>query len=94
MRLVLRAAAVSDLDDIFDYSLAAHGAEAAADYAISIGAVMERLLDHPQLGSASDLRSDIRSIPAGEHRVYYRIEGQAIVVARVLHKAMDVERHL
>lgn len=85
-------AAVRDLDDIFDCSVAAHDAEPAADYVRSVDAVMQRLLDYPNLASASDVRPSVRSIPAAEHRIYYRVEGQAVVVARVLHKAMDAGR--
>lgn len=92
MRLVLRAAAVGDLDSIFDYGVATHGADTAGAYVRNIEAVMDRLLVHPALGAARDLRPGLRSIAAGEHRIYYRIEGEAIIVARVLHKAMDMER--
>ena len=92
MRLVLRAAAVSDLDGIFDYGVEAHGADTAGAYVRSLEAVMDRLLANPALGPPRDLRPGLRSIAAGEHRIFYRIEGKAIIVARVLHKAMDVER--
>lgn len=94
MKLRLRAAAVRDLDGIFDYSLAMHGADVAQTYLRDLDAAMARLLDFPQAGAATNLRPGVRSIAAREHRIYYRIEGQGIVIARVLHKAMDVGRHL
>ncbi len=53
---------------------------------------MDQLLSHPELGAATDLRPGLRSIAEGEHRIYYRIERDTITIARVLHKAMDVER--
>jgi toxin ParE1/3/4 len=95
VKLRLRAAAVRDMDDIFDYSLAMHGQPAAEGYTRELYAAMERLLDFPELGAArDDLRPSLRSLPAGEHRIFYRVAGSTISVARVLHKAMDVQRHL
>ncbi len=43
---------------------------------------------------ASGFRQGVRAIAAREHRVYYRIDGNKLVIARVLHKAMDPARHL
>jgi toxin ParE1/3/4 len=95
MRLRLRALAVRDMDGIFDYSFTIHGAAAAESYTRNLNAAMERLLDFPGLGvSTESVRPGLRSLPAGEHRIFYRIEGNEIVVARVLHKAMDERRHL
>lgn len=95
MKLRLRAAAVHDMDAIFDYGIAMHGAAAAEAYARSLQAVMDRPIDFPALGvNREDLRPGLRSLPAGEHRIFYRIEKSEIVVARVLHKAMDEARHL
>lgn len=94
MKLALRAAAERDLDDVFDYSVAAHGAGSAERYLRDLQAAMDRLLDYPELGAATRLRAGLRSYGVREHRIYYRIEGDAVVVARVLHKAMDVGRHL
>lgn len=94
MKLKLRAAAVRDLDAILDHSVEAHDAETAEAYIRSLETAMDRLLAYPALGAPRDIRPGLRSISAGEHRIFYRIEGKAVVVARVLHKAMDVERHL
>lgn len=66
-----------------------HGAEVAEAYARTLGAAMERLLDYPESGVPRDLRPGLRSLAAGEHHIFYRIERQEIVVARVLHKAVD-----
>ena len=95
MKLRLRAAAVRDMDGIFDYSLTMHGAAAAEAYARELYGAMERLLDFPELGAGRDeLRPGLRSLPAGEHRISYRVERRTISVARVLHEAMDAARHL
>ncbi len=94
MRAVYRAAAVRDIDGIFDYSVTTHGPAVAKAYLRDIDATIARLLDYPALGMTSNLRQGVRSIAVREHRVYYRIDGTKLVIVRVLHKAMDPARHL
>ena len=54
-----------------------------------------RLLDHSRIGSAqADIGEAVLSYPVGEHRIFYEALPGRIYVVRVLHKAMDVERHL
>ena len=85
----------ADLDNILDYSIAAHGRETAEAYLRTIDAAIEWLAERPQLGAPrDDLKEGLRSLPAGEHRIYYRFDGTTVLVARVLHKAMDAGRHL
>lgn len=94
MKLRIRAKARRDLDDILDYSIAEFGEDVAEAYLLTIGAALNRLVDHPGLGLARfDLAEGLRSLSAGEHRVYYRLDVDKISVARVLHKAMDPARH-
>jgi toxin ParE1/3/4 len=85
----------ADLDDILDYSIAAHGRESAEAYLRTINAALGWLAERPHLGAPrGDLKKGLRSLPAGEHRIYYRFDGETVLVARVLHKAMDEGRHL
>ncbi|HEY6814080.1 MAG TPA: type II toxin-antitoxin system RelE/ParE family toxin [Croceibacterium sp.] len=91
----LSEAADADLDSILDYGIAAHGREAAEAYLRLVHATLDRLSELPELGTPRfEFRRGLRSLPVKEHRVFYRFDGAAILVARVLHKAMDVERHL
>ncbi|HEX6375640.1 MAG TPA: type II toxin-antitoxin system RelE/ParE family toxin [Allosphingosinicella sp.] len=94
-RVELSRRADADLDDILDYSIAAHGRETAEAYLRTIDAALAWLAERPQLGAPrEDLKKGLRSLPAGEHRIYYRFDGKIVLVARVLHKAMDAARHL
>ena len=93
MRPVYRAAAVRDIDGIFDYSVTTHGPDVAKAYLRDLDRAIARLLEYPEIGMASGLRQGVRSIAAREHRIYYRIDGSKLVIARVLHKAMDPARH-
>jgi toxin ParE1/3/4 len=40
------------------------------------------------------VRPLIRSLPHASHRVFYDVFGNEIVVRRILHKAVDVQRDL
>jgi toxin ParE1/3/4 len=94
LKLRLRAAAVRDIDDIYDYGVVTHGAAAAERYTRMLDGAMQRLLEHPKLGPARDFAPGLRSLSAEQHRIFYTIEMGKIVVVRVLHMSMDVRRHL
>jgi len=95
MRLELSRRAQSDLDDIRDYSVEHFGFERAIRYLDAIEAGFRRIVDHPKIGeSRLDLADTVRSLPSGEHRVYYWVGSDTILILRVLHKAMDAVRHL
>jgi plasmid stabilization system protein ParE len=38
--------------------------------------------------------ANIRSLGCRQHRIFSQVEGDAILVVRILHKAMDADRHL
>ena len=95
MRLRKSRLAETDLAAIADFGVDNFGAERALAYINAIESRCLELLLHPELGRAErDLRPDIRSMSAGSHRIYYSVEGDELVVRRVLHKAMDVGKRL
>ena len=95
MRLELSHKAQADLDDIRDSSLGQFGVERAILYLDAIEQVFRGLLDHSRIGSAqADIGEAVLSYPVGEHRIFYEARPGRIYVVRVLHKTMDVERHL
>ena len=95
MRLRKSRLAETDLAAIADYGVDNFGAERALAYINAIEGRCRELLLHPELGRAErELRPDIRSLSAGSHRIYYSVEGEVLMVRRVLHKAMDFGRWL
>jgi len=95
VKVRLRARACHDLAAILDYSIAEHGEAQAEAYLRAIDAALRRLTDYPELGAARpDLAERMRSYPVGEHRIFYLLLPDRISVVRVLHKAMDADRHL
>ena len=95
MPLELSRKAQADLDDIRDFSVEQFGVERAILYLDSIEHALRRLLDHSRIGSQrDDIGEAVLSYPVGEHRIFYLLLPDRISVVRVLHKAIDVERHL
>jgi len=91
MRLELSRRAQADLDEIRDYTVGQFGAEQAIAYLDAIEAAFRQLLAYPMLGVVS-LHPDLRSLGCRQHRIYYTVDDERVLVVRVLHKAMDVER--
>lgn len=72
-----------------------HGCPVAEAYLRAINATFERLAVFPEFGVVrTDLIAGIRSVPTGEHQIFYTVTSEAVLIVRVLHKAMDPTRHL
>ncbi len=93
MRLELSRKAQADLAEIRDYTVGQFGADQAIAYLDAIEEAFRRLLAFPMMGPPS-LRSEVRSFGCRQHRIYYVVDGERVLVVRVLHKAMDVEKGL
>jgi toxin ParE1/3/4 len=99
-RYVLSPAARADLNDIWDYTCQRWSEDQAEVYVREIARAIERVADNPQIGRACDeVRPGYRRHAVGSHTLYYllgdRGGGQPIVdVVRILHKHMNVDRHL
>lgn len=93
--LELSEAADADLAEILHYGVTRFGEETGEGYAAGFEASFALIAEHPFAGAVHDtVRPPIRSLPHGSHRIFYDVIGDRVVVQRVLHKAMDVERHL
>ena len=93
MRLRQSPRASADLDGIYEYGAANHGIEAALTYIEAIEQRFQLLLDHARSGRAEDtIVPGLRSLPTQSHRIYYRIDGETILIHRILHMAADAGR--
>lgn len=77
--------ALADLDAIADY-IAIDNAPAAAVLVKRVFAHVEQLIEHPDSGSRPQelKRSRYRQIVEAPCRVFYRVDGQRIVVVHVM----------
>jgi len=80
---------VSDLADIFDYTVDTWGERQAEIYLEELAKCFERLADLPGLGRPCDLiYPGIRRFEQGKHVIFYRQERKGIVISRILHQRM------
>ena len=95
MELELTDAALADLRSIRSYTLETWGEEQEDKYLDELWSRFEELLADPQRWrSRDDLFPGCQLAPQGKHVILFRIETDVIQVVRVLHSAMDFQRHL
>lgn len=88
-------AAVTDLADIDEFSLARFGEDIAEAYMLGFKEAFAKLRDHPLAAPARpDLGSGIRCLVHRQHRILYTTDGKRVIVLRVTHHAMDARTAL
>ena len=94
MKLRLAPRAVEDLADIGDYTEEAWGRSQRMRYLEELRAALVTLQSFPR--SAPPLERDprLRVRNALQHRILYRLDGDELIVLRVIHQAQDLERVL
>jgi toxin ParE1/3/4 len=91
----LSSDADADLSSIFEYGIDTFGESVAEAYLFALKSALERLSEYPELGVLrADLNQKPRCLPCREHHIFYRFDGERILVGRILHKAMDLSRWL
>jgi toxin ParE1/3/4 len=87
--------AESDLIDIWIYGCTTWNATQADSYADSIQYTLKALAHFPEKNRIrNNFRPAIRICHHVSHMIAYTVEKDSIVVVRVLHKSMDVKRHV
>ncbi len=84
----------SDLDDIWYYVASASGSVEIADHLIdSIADRFFLLANYPNLGRTrdADLRPGLRSFPVGAYVIIYRIDGEDVLILRVVRGGRNLE---
>ena len=85
--------AEADIDAIYAYTVKNwSGAQADIYYAMIIDG-FEGLVSGTKIGHAAAVDGYF-TLRVGSHGIFYRLDDGTIFIARVLHQAMDVERHL
>lgn len=78
---------VSDLAEIFDYTVDTWGEEQAERYLDELARCFDRLADLPGLGRPCDrIYPGVRRFEHGRHVIFYKPEIHGIVISRVLHQ--------
>jgi toxin ParE1/3/4 len=93
--LDLSPAARADLLDIRIYSVDQFGVEVADSYFLGFDAVFALLREHPMVGASRvDLGQGIRCLIHRQHRIFYYVDGDTVVIVRVVHHARDAKQAL
>lgn len=90
----LRPRAEADLADIWRYTARIWSPGQAERYHADIVAVFQKLGRGAMVGRPVDIRKGYFKCLVGSHVVFYRMADWGIEVVRVLHRRMDVDRHL
>lgn len=91
----LSKAAGRDIEDILQRSLVEFGLSQAEEYFHSLNQCLETLGDNHEMGNAiEDIRPGYRRFIHGSHLIFYKLYGHGMLIVRILHKHMDVTRHL
>ena len=83
-----------ELDSIARYTKEKWGVRQASLYINKVVAECERLAENPGLGRRyANLLPEIRRMECGSHVIYYKPQGDGILVGGILHKRMLPKKH-
>ena len=88
-------AAVEDLSEIDEFSILQFGAEMGEAYMRGFDKAFTLLQDHPLAGRAVPEYGNLtRCLVHRKHRIFHIVEGETVLIVRILHHAMDAQRAL
>lgn len=91
----LRPKAVSDLEDIWDYTVSEWDEEQAERCLRMVNAAFVELACDPSSGKPCDkIREGYHRRRSGSHVIFYRVQEMRVEIVRVLHQSMDFGSHL
>ncbi len=100
-RLVLADAAIADVLDQADWYIQQSGQPLAQRWEKAVTSAISRVVSHPAAGAPCtfkppELRGVRRTTIPGfpKHLLFYRFDGEEVLVLRIVHGARDLERLL
>ena len=85
----------ADLLEIREFSLDRFGPDVADAYFLGFDEAFDLLANHPRIGEARPkLGKGIRCLVHQRHRIFYRVDGEVILIVRVVHHARDARQAL
>jgi toxin ParE1/3/4 len=93
--LVISPRATADIDEIYDYTEDHWGQDQAEDYTFGIRTVLQDVCRGTRSGkSINEILRGACSLSYRSHYLIYRERPHSIVLIRILHRRMQVARHL
>jgi toxin ParE1/3/4 len=94
-RLVFSRDASADIADIMAFSVAQFGKAVAVDYLDGLEIACELLREYPEMAAVYPrVKPEMRCLTYRSHRIFYRVDGDEVLIVRVLHRARDAKRVL
>ena len=91
-KLRLSSSAEADLNAIDTYSFEQFGEDVADAYMRDFDELFDLLRRHPKAGvPAPELGKGIRKLTHRQHRIFYTVEGDLVLIARIMHHAIDAK---
>ena len=90
-------AAIEDLDDIYEHTAKQWGRHQAILYTRQIDTTIQGVIDHPKIGHVYrklSVNFEYRSIRAGRHSIFYRLDPDVIRVVRIVHSRRDIDESM
>jgi toxin ParE1/3/4 len=86
--------AAADLEEIAEYTIERFGIEQSRRYRDGLKTCFVQLANNPMLGRRTEqLMSGLQRFEHQSHVVFYISEPDYLLILRVLHSSMDVQRH-
>jgi toxin ParE1/3/4 len=87
--------AAKDIEQILNRSIVDFGLPQTELYYHSLKNCLGLLGENPNMGSiADDIRPGYRRFAHESHVIFYRDTGRGILIVRILHKRMDINKHI
>lgn len=91
----LTSKAGAKLAAIYEYSIVNWGLRTARDYLIGLHNAFELLAQNPRMGRGMGaVRPNLRRHPHGSHVIYYRTDGEGVLILDILGERQDPGRNL
>jgi toxin ParE1/3/4 len=85
----------ADLENIWTYSAERWDVAQADEYLRKIRLAVELVAADPSKArSCNQVRAEYFQYPAGSHMLFFKQDGDRILIVRILHQSMDFQRHL
>lgn len=93
--VVIRRAALIDLDGIASYTTERWGAQQSRKYLDTVRKDIESLAEFPLRNPVHEgEQANVHKMASGHHIVFYRVTADWVEIARVLHERMDFDEAL
>ena len=95
LTLELSALAKDDLRDIAQYTFTRYGERQVDIYLQALYNGMELLTENPEIGHRrDDIPEGYKSLVVEKHVLIFTVQGESVIIARILYQGRDMQRHL